>query len=64
MAVQLDDVIFRRTGLGTLGHPGRACVNRCATIMGDALGWTNPSEQIAKTTALFLLDGDDDDETT
>ena len=66
MAMQLDDVIFRRTGLGTLGHPGRACLNRCATIMGDALGWTAPSraEQIAQTTALFLLGGDDDDATT
>jgi len=65
MAVQLDDVIFRRTGLGTLGHPGQACVNRCATIMGDALGWTKPyrAEQIAQTAALFLLGGDDDDET-
>ena len=53
MAMQLDDVIFRRTGLGTLGHPGQACLNRCATIMGDALDWTAPSraEQIAQTTA-------------
>ena len=66
MAVQLDDVIFRRTGLGTLGHPGRACLDRCATIMGGALGWTDAyrAEQVAKTTALFLPGGDDDDETT
>lgn len=65
MAVQLDDVIFRRTGLGTLGHPGRACLDRCATIMGVALGWTDAyrAEQVAKTTALFLLGGDDDDDT-
>ena len=55
MAVQLDDVIFRRTGLGTIGHPGRACLERCAAIMGSALGWTDPyrAEQIAQTTALF-----------
>ena len=66
MAVQLDDVIFRRTGLGTLGHPGRDCLNRCATLMGNALGWTAPyrAEQIARTAALFLMGGDDADETT
>ena len=66
MAVQLDDVIFRRTGLGTLGHPGRDCLNRCATLMGNALGWTAPyrAEQIARTAALFLMGKDDADETT
>ncbi len=55
MAVQLDDLIFRRTGLGTIGHPGRACLDRCAKLMGAALGWTETyqAEQIAKTTALF-----------
>ena len=65
MAVQLDDVILRRTGLGTLGHPGRACLERCATLMGGALGWTGAyrAEQVAKTTALFLRSGDDDNET-
>ena len=65
MAVQLDDVIFRRTGLGTLGHPGRACLDRCASIMGVTLGWSDAyrAKQVAKTTALFLRSGDDDDET-
>jgi hypothetical protein len=34
--------------------------------MGGALGWTDAyrAEQVAKTTALFLPGGDDDDETT
>ncbi len=55
MAVQLEDVIFRRTGLGTVGHPGRVCLNRCATIMQTTLGWTDAyrAEQISQTTALF-----------
>jgi glycerol-3-phosphate dehydrogenase len=39
MACRLEDVVFRRTGLGTIGHPGRACLERCSTIVGDALGW-------------------------
>ena len=39
MAVALADVVFRRTGLGTLGYPGDACLQRCAEIMGKRLGW-------------------------
>ncbi len=39
MAVSLDDVVFRRTGLGTIGHPGLSCLQRCADIIGVRLGW-------------------------
>jgi hypothetical protein len=39
MALHLADVIFRRTGLGTLGHPGRACLERCAAVMASRLDW-------------------------
>jgi glycerol-3-phosphate dehydrogenase len=39
MAVQLADVVFRRTGLGTIGHPGLPCLQRCADIIGVRLGW-------------------------
>jgi glycerol-3-phosphate dehydrogenase len=39
MAVRLEDVIFRRTGLGSVGHPGRTCLERCADIQATALGW-------------------------
>jgi glycerol-3-phosphate dehydrogenase len=39
MAVRLDDVVFRRTGLGTIGHPGLSCLRRCADIIGVRLGW-------------------------
>jgi glycerol-3-phosphate dehydrogenase len=40
LAVRLEDVVFRRTGLGTLGHPGPSCIRRCAELMGARLGWT------------------------
>lgn len=40
MAFNLDDVVFRRTGLGTLGNPGRDVLTRCAGLMGKLLGWS------------------------
>lgn len=39
MALTLDDLLFRRTGLGTIGHPGEAAVVRCADLAGNLLGW-------------------------
>ncbi len=55
MARQLADVVFRRTGLGTVGHPGDACLDRCADIMSDALGWsaTHRAEQLLRTRSCF-----------
>ena len=38
-ALHLDDVVLRRTDLGTLGHPGRAALDACAEIMAGELGW-------------------------
>ena len=40
MARRLADVVFRRTGLGTLGHPGEPALERCAAIMAGRLGWS------------------------
>jgi glycerol-3-phosphate dehydrogenase len=39
MAQKLTDVIFRRTGLGTVGNPGKSTLNICASIMAEELGW-------------------------
>lgn len=39
MAVHLDDAVFRRTGLGTLGDPGAAALERAAREMGAEAGW-------------------------
>ncbi|MFZ3046685.1 MAG: glycerol-3-phosphate dehydrogenase C-terminal domain-containing protein, partial [Desulfatirhabdiaceae bacterium] len=40
MAVRLTDVIFGRTGMGTIGQPGDLAIQRSAQIMSDLLGWT------------------------
>jgi glycerol-3-phosphate dehydrogenase len=39
MARRLTDVIFRRTGLGTIGHPGAEALRTCAAILAAKLGW-------------------------
>lgn len=39
MAQKLTDVVFRRTGLGTVGDPGEASLQVCASVMADELGW-------------------------
>ncbi len=39
MAMTVDDILFRRTGIGTLGHPGGDTVTRVARIMSSEFGW-------------------------
>lgn len=46
MASALDDVVFARTGLGTIGHPGEEVLGRVADIMGELLGWTAEDRQL------------------
>lgn len=55
MALRLADVVFRRTGLGTIGHPGEDCLRDCAAIMAAELGWDErrTAEEIAATRAGF-----------
>jgi glycerol-3-phosphate dehydrogenase len=57
MAVHLDDVVFRRTGLGTIGHPGEGALRRCAALMGERLGWTASQieDEIARVEARYRL---------
>ena len=40
MAQTLADVVLRRTGLGTAGHPGETTLRRCAGLMAAELGWS------------------------
>ena len=60
MARSLDDILQRRTGLGTLGHPGHDTLRRIADIAGDELGW-DPGErtrQIAEAEQRFITRDD------
>jgi glycerol-3-phosphate dehydrogenase len=39
MAGDLEDVVLRRLGLGDLGHPGTASIERCAAIAAQEFRW-------------------------
>ena len=39
-AVRLGDVVFRRTSLGSTGHPGRTALARAGDVMARRLGWS------------------------
>jgi glycerol-3-phosphate dehydrogenase len=60
MAVRLEDVVFRRTGLGTLGHPGGDALRRCADIIGVRLGWGADQrvDEVRRTERLFARHAD------
>lgn len=40
MAMTLEDALFRRTGIATLGHPGHSVIEAAASIMARHHGWT------------------------
>jgi len=41
MPIHLDDLIFRRTGIGSIGHPGQHYIKSCADLMKTELGWSD-----------------------
>ena len=55
MAVTLDDLVFRRTGLGTIGRPDAAALEYCASRMASALGWSEDEskQQLAAVHARY-----------
>jgi glycerol-3-phosphate dehydrogenase len=40
MAMRMTDVVLRRTGLGTTGHPGSAALDEVHNLMRDELKWS------------------------
>jgi len=56
MAVNLDDIVFRRTDLATGFHPGNAAIALCARLAGRELGWSVDEirEQIANVENGFI----------
>jgi len=57
MARTLQDIVMRRTGIGTLGNPGEAVLRKVANVAAGELHWdTNRVEQeIADTVKLLTL---------
>jgi len=55
MAFHLNDVLFRRTGLGTLGPPGTALLDKVADLMARELGWSDADKarEIAQAQSTF-----------
>jgi glycerol-3-phosphate dehydrogenase len=52
MAMTLEDALFRRTALGTLGRPDDQALDQAAEIMADALDWDNERVQQEKEQVL------------
>lgn len=55
MAFKLSDILFRRTGLGTLGHPGKKILGLVADLAGEQLGWSagRKKDEILEAEKLF-----------
>jgi glycerol-3-phosphate dehydrogenase len=57
MARTLQDVLLRRTGIATLGDPGKEVLLRVARIMAGELKWTDRQilEEVEKATAFLKI---------
>jgi glycerol-3-phosphate dehydrogenase len=51
MALTLEDVVMRRTGLGQFGRPGREVLEKVAGQMAAHLGW-NESRKATEIASL------------
>lgn len=53
LAVRLEDVVFRRTPLGSAGAPPEGVVARAADIMAESLGWSDErrADELARVEA-------------
>jgi len=56
MAVRLDDVVFRRTPLGSAGNPGDEAIHAVADVMARECGWdtTRRDDEIAVVRQRFI----------
>jgi len=59
MAKTLKDIVFRRTGIGTLGNPGKELIQKVADIASEYLGWDQErkAKEISGTLQAFELPG-------
>ncbi len=60
MAMTLEDAVFRRTGLGTLGNPGGRALAQAADLMAQELGWSDArkTDELAGINRLFFAEGE------
>ncbi len=56
-ALYLSDILFRRTGIGGLGHPGKEVLQKVAALAGKLLNWDKAmlDSEIQKAEARFRL---------
>ncbi|AOW99577.1 glycerol-3-phosphate dehydrogenase [Moorena producens PAL-8-15-08-1] len=59
MAQTLGDVVFRRTELGSAGHPGNEALRTCAEVVGAELGWSRSKIELEldKVNQIFNMGG-------
>ncbi len=57
LALSLSDILFRRTGIGTLGNPGDAVIKKAAALAEDHLNWDEKKrkDEIQKVQKRFQL---------
>jgi glycerol-3-phosphate dehydrogenase len=56
-ACTLNDILFRRTGIGTLGHPGKKSLKLAAETAGSLLGWDSEriKNEIKESEKILLI---------
>ncbi|MBE0651192.1 MAG: glycerol-3-phosphate dehydrogenase/oxidase [Bacteroidales bacterium] len=56
-ALYLSDILFRRTGIGGLGHPGKDVLQKVASLAGKMLNWDKATleSEIQKAEERFQL---------
>jgi glycerol-3-phosphate dehydrogenase len=55
MACTLSDIVMRRTGIGTLGNPGKDVLRKVATVAAKELNWTTDKMEQEINAVLYLL---------
>ncbi len=57
MAKTLNDILFRRTGIGTLGNPGESVLRRVAELAAKELKWSidRTNEELKKARKAFEI---------
>lgn len=59
MICHLDDFIFRRTGMGTIGHPGQQCLMRCVGVLSEHYNWSDAdvTDELARVESYYCYEG-------